>query len=383
MTGGDRPIRVAHVIRSLEFGGAEKMALALAAAQRAGGLVEPSIYCMAGGGPLEEEAAARELDWQEIGLGGVRWLTPMIRLRQALAAAGPAIVHTHNFLSHLHAAPAAGMLGIPVVHTKHGRAVSPGRLGATLRRRLYELSARIVAVSGETADELAAQSGIDRGRIAVVYNGIDTAALDPGSDPASAAAAKSAARRELGLPGDAVIVGAVSRLDPVKDHATMLRAFAAAAAGRPGARLCFVGDGPERAAIETLAAGLALGDRLVMPGFSEKVRSWLRAMDLFLQPSIREGLSLTILEAMAAGVPIVATPVGGTPEAIAGGETGTFVPVGDADALAGAIGRFLDDPAPFRLMAAAARERARRLFSLEGMTAAYETMYREILAAGR
>lgn len=372
----ERAIRVAHVIRSLEFGGAEKMVLALAGAQRAAGGVEPVLLCVARGGPLEEEAARRDLSWRVAGLGGVRWLSPVFRLRRLLAETAPDVVHTHNFLSHLHAAPAAGMLGIPVVHTKHGRAVNPGRLGAPLRRMLYERSARIVAVSAETAGRLAELSGIDRERIGVVYNGIDTGLLAPGD----AAAEKRAARRSLGLPEEAIVIGAVSRLDPVKDHPAMLRAFARATDGRPDALFVIVGDGPKRGAIEALAAELALGDRLVMAGFREDVRPWLRAMDLFLQPSFREGLSLTILEAAAAGVPIVATAVGGTPEIIEDGASGTLVPAGDDEALAGAIGRFLADPAPFERMAAAALERARRLFSIEGMTAAYEKLYREVLA---
>jgi glycosyltransferase involved in cell wall biosynthesis len=328
--------------------------------------------CLESLGPLRAEAERRGLSCTLVGSGGVRYLSAMRRFGGHFSRMRPHIVHTHNFVSHVHAAPAARLARVPVVHTKHGRALASFAWSKRLRRYLYHLADRIVVVSKETGESFLAKSGVDPARIVVIYNGIDTARfrnLD-----------RAGARRELGIAQESVVFGAVSRLDTVKDHPTMLRAFAKASKRRPNCVFVVVGDGPERGAIERLIAELGLEGSVKLTGFTDDVPRRLAAFDLFLQPSTEEGLSLTILEASAAGVPVVASAVGGTSEIIENGRTGTLVPAGDTDALAAALSGFIENPAPFREMARGARETVERRFSLAGMADAYEALYRSVLA---
>lgn len=367
----NRSIKVAHVLRSLEFGGAERLVIDLAGTQKASGRIAPELVCLESLGPLRGEAERRGLPCALIGSGGIRYLTGIGRMRSHFARTKPDIVHTHNFLSHVHAAPAARLAGIPVVHTKHGKAVTSFAWSKRFRRFLYELADRIVVVSRETGESFRAKSGVDEAKLVVIYNGIDTTRFT-GLD-------RSDARRSIGLDEGAIVFGSVSRLDPVKDHPTMLGAFRKAADRCPRCVFVIVGDGPERGAIERLIAELGLGGAVRIAGFTDDIPKYLAAFDLFLQPSTEEGLSLTILEAAAAGVPVVASSVGGTPEIIENGKTGTLIPARDVGALERAMCAFLENPAPFREMARRAREDVARRFSLAGMAAEYEALYRSVL----
>ena len=369
----NRPaIRVTHVVRSLEFGGAEKMVLRLAGLQKAAGTAEPRLVCVAGLGPLETEARGIGLEPELVGMRGIRFVSAIARISRVLRRERPDIVHTHNLVAHAHAAAAARMLGIPVVHTKHGRQVTSFGRPPGLRRLVYGLADRIAVVSSDTGESLLAKVSIDRRRLRIVYNGIDAAPYR--------AVDRVRAREDAGLGAYRFVAGSVSRLDPVKDHTTMLRAFAAATSGRDDCAFLIVGDGPERERIERAAAGLGIAGRVRMRGFTDDIPSMLACMDLFMQPSTEEGLSLTILEAAAAGVPVVSTAVGGTPEIIENGRSGTLIEPGDEAALAAAIDRFLVDPAPFAAMALRARRIIDERFSLERMNEAYDGIYRELLA---
>jgi glycosyltransferase involved in cell wall biosynthesis len=309
------------------------------------------------------------------GISGVKYLSGISRMKSHLRGAAPDIVHTHNFLAHAHGAPAAKSLHIPVIHTKHGRAVTSMSWAPALRRSLYNISDTIAVVSKETGEVFRERSGVDPGKIEVVYNGIDTRKFSSG-----------AGREGMTVPGleritgDMIVFGAVSRLDPVKDHAMMVRAFARVARGDDRCVLLVVGEGPERKSIESLASELGVTDRVIMPGFTGDVPAYLAAMDMYMQPSLEEGLSLTLLEAAASGVPVVVTPVGGNTEVVEDGVTGTFVRSGDWEGLAGVMKDFIEDPARFRQMAGWAREKVERTFSLESMEEAYRRLYRK--AAG-
>ncbi len=364
-------LRVMHVVRSLEFGGAEKMAVRLASLQKSSRTVEPSIVCMRSLGPLAVEAGKNGVLVELVGMGGVRYISPISRLAGMIRREKPDIVHTHNLVAHTHSAMAARLCGVPVVHTKHGRQLTSFSRAPWLRRYLYGVAARIAVVSGDTGESLSSKVRIDSSRMVVVYNGIDTSKF--------AKADRVRSREALGIPESAVVVGAVSRLDPVKDHSTMLKAFARIVGGGREHLFLIVGDGPERGRIEDLIGDLGIRDNVIMTGFNEDIPGMLAAMDIYMQPSIAEGLSLTILEAAAAGVPVVSTRVGGTPEIITDGENGVLIEPGDVDALAGVLRRFLEDRKPFEEMAKKARRRIKEVFSIEEMTRNYETIYRNVL----
>jgi glycosyltransferase involved in cell wall biosynthesis len=231
------------------------------------------------------------------------------------------------------------------------------------------------AVSEELRGYMRA-SGLPRGRLGVIHNGID-----PGPSPE--AAGRAAARARLGLWSDAFIVGTVARLDPVKDLETLLRGFATARASHPDARLVVVGDGTERAALERIAASLGLGGSVLFLGERHDVREILPAFDVFVNTSVTEGVSITILEAMAAGLPVVATAVGGTPEVIVDGQQGILVPARSPEKIGQAILELARNPALRQRLGTAGRRRVQDRFTVDRMVAEYMEVYRSCLGGIR
>ena len=367
----EKKLRVLHVLRSLDIGGAERLAVKLAALQKKSTAVEPSIACLVRLGQLQRAVEGAGLELFLIGTKGIRYISAMVRFGKLLAAIQPDIVHTHNFLSHVHTAPPARLAGVKIVHTKHGRAVTSFNRAPALRRWLYNLADRIVVVSRETGEAFVSKSGVKCSKIEVVHNGIDAdefSRID-----------RERARKTLGIDGDRVVFGSISRLDRVKDHRTMLEAFKQVVEARHDSLFLIVGDGPERQSIEGLINELSLGANVRLEGFTDRVALCLAAMDVFVQPSLEEGLSMTILEAMAAGKPVIATPVGGTPEAISDGESGMLVPVGDVDRLASAMLAYFTERARYEEIGRRARERVESEFSVKRMVSDYEKLYRQVI----
>ncbi len=301
----------------------------------------------------------------------------LIRLFRDLA---PAIVHTRN-LAALEAAVPAWLAGVPVrIHGEHGRDVGDldgsNRKYRTIRRLYRPFVNHYVAVSRDLADYLAGPIGVAPARIAQIYNGVDTARFAP---PPQARTA---------IPGcpftgsDLWLVGTVGRMQQVKDQVTLAEAFARACGRHPAGdrlRLVMVGDGPLRARVDSVLASAGLRDRAWLPGERSDVPDVLRGLDCFVLPSLAEGVSNTILEAMATGLPVVATRVGGNPELIDHEVTGRLVPAADSEAMASAILGYLDDPDVARQHARAARQAAVQRFSLDRMIRDYMSLYDRLL----
>jgi sugar transferase (PEP-CTERM/EpsH1 system associated) len=295
----------------------------------------------------------------------------------------PSVVHSRG-QSGLDALPPAWLAGVPArVHGEHGWDM--GNLDGQqwkprLLRRLHSpLVSRYVAVSRDLARFVVQDVGIDARRVRTISNGVDTERFAPGPIDA-----------DLGLPAawldDRIVrVGTVGRLQPVKDQATLIDAVALAIEREPALRerlrLIIVGDGPSRDALHGHVEARGIRAITHFTGASPRVAHWLRALDVFVLPSLNEGMSNTLLEAMASGCPTLATPVGGNVELVDDGRTGIFFPVGDAPALGQRLLAYARDPALRRAHGQAARERALRDFSLNAMVAAYRATYRELLAA--
>jgi glycosyltransferase involved in cell wall biosynthesis len=279
---------------------------------------------------------------------------------------GVDVVHTHNAYPHLYGTLAARLAGVPaVIHTRHGR-----RFGQTWRERLYfaaasRLANRVVAVSEDTGALCRRLGWLDDRKVARIYNGID---ID---------------RFAFRGPTDEPRAISVGRLSPEKDFATLLRAVALVVASKPDFRLLLVGDGPERAALERLSSELKLSDHVQFFGERNDVAELLsgRGVGFFVASSLTEGVSLTLLEAMAAGLPVVATNVGGNPEIVVPDETGLLVPSADPAALAEAMLWMSRDPFRRVQMGSAGRRRVERQFSVRGMIEQYEALYEELLSA--
>ncbi len=288
------------------------------------------------------------------------------------------IVHSHNWGTQIEALLAAALAGVPsVVHTQHGLEFGfvngPGPFRERLRNLAKRISTRrlrrIAAVSQEVREVILRDWKAPADRVALIHNGIRFP--DRGIDPAE----RIAGREALGIGPQEEAVIAVGILRPVKAFHVLLEAFSIHSTVPTSARLFIVGDGPLRAELEADAQKVGLGDRARFLGIRRDVETLLPLFDLYAMSSVSEGLSISILEAMAAGLPVVATRVGGNPEIVADGTTGLLVPPGDPRALADAIGYMLCSPARARAMGIEGRTRVRAHFSLGQMASAYERLY--------
>jgi glycosyltransferase involved in cell wall biosynthesis len=359
LTQEEGPLRIAHVVSSLMNGGMEHFVVRLADAQRRLGH-EATIVAIKPG-PLEEDARARGVPVTVLDGGGKE-----ARIRRAvahLATLRPEILHAHNTTS-LHYAVLGRLVG-------GGRIVLTDHAQVNRVPRAFEwyLTDAAVAVSRDTAGRSPANEVL--GEVRVLHNGIEV------QPPRRS---RTEVRAELGL-GDGMLAIHVARFVPLKAQDVIVRAAADLAARGVALTVIFVGDGPERAAVERLAVDLGLGpDRLRFLGFRTDVPDLLGASDVFLLPSRTEGLPLSMLEAMTHGMAIVATPVGGIPELCAHGKEALLVPVDDPAALAQALADLAPDAALRGRLGAAARARALADFSFSAMTEKYLALYREIAA---
>ncbi len=311
------------------------------------------------------------------------WLYP--RLFSLFRRMAPAIVHTRN-IAALEAQVPAWMAGVPVrIHSEHGRDVD--ELGGKQAR--YRMLRRLhrpfvqhhVALSRELADYLRLEVGVPDAALTELCNGVDTERFSP--------VAQGPAPID-GCPFDAArcfLVGTVGRMQTVKNQPLLAQAFARALAIAPdlrsSLRLALVGDGPLRAQCDTLLIEDGVRDLAWLPGERADVPAVMRGFSLFTLPSLTEGISNTILEAMACGLPVVATNVGGNASLVERGVTGELVPSGDVEALARQIVAAAHDPQKARRMGLAGRARVEQHFSLASMVAAYQRLYQTQLARTR
>ena len=352
------------MVTTLAIGGLEKVVLDLVR-----GRTQPDfdacLLCLDNAGVLEREFSTSGVPVEVIGTSGS---VPqrVWRLSRRLRTLAPDVVHTHNPQAHLHGAWAARLAGVPViVHTKHGRDHVARPALAALGRLATAWTASFVAVSDDAARVARDLEHVPPGKLLVFHNGID---LERFGDRL---------RRSARPLRQLVTVG---RLDPIKDQATLLRAVRVAADRIPEIRLDVVGDGPSRQDLEALRATLGLKDRVTFHGYHADVAPFLAAADAFVLSSISEGVSIALLEAMASGLPAIATDVGGNREVIVDGVTGVLTPAGSADTLAAAIVRLESDPGGLERMGRASRRRVEEEFNLQRVVARYEALYRRCLA---
>jgi glycosyltransferase involved in cell wall biosynthesis len=283
------------------------------------------------------------------------------------------VVHCHQYSPFVYGRLATlWNRQLRVVYTEHGRLsdAPPSWKRRLVNPVLSRFNGAIVAVSHELRSYmLEARFAADR--VDVIHNGIEPGVLPSAAD-------RQRARRSLGLADEAFVVTTVARLDPVKDFPTLLEAFALVRRKMPSAQLVIVGDGPERERLAARAARHDLAAAVHITGFRQDVRALLPAADVYVSSSISEGISITILEAMACGVAVVATAVGGTPEILPDG-TGVLVPSRDPQQMAAAILSLAADSRRRRALAAAARLQLETSFTIDRMVDDYARTYRRLL----
>lgn len=366
------PIEISHVVENLDRGGLERMVIDLIGAQRASGH-RCRVACLYEPGALAHELESQGVEVHACRKRGGADLGALRRLREWLRAAPGTVVHTHNANAHYHMV-AAG-LGLPLsrtINTRHGMgAAQPRSRGEWLYRRTMRRT-DIVAAVCEAARQRFAQQGVrPRERLLSVPNGIRVEAFAAASQER-----RLALRNVLGLGADVRIVASVGRLNPIKDQATLLRAFASAHAQSPDTALALVGDGALRENLRSQAVALGVADAVRFLGDRSDVRQLLQGFDLFVLSSLSEGYSMALLEACASALPIVATDVGGNREIVVDGRNGALVPAGNADALADAMCALLREPERAERMGLAGRDWALREASIETMAARYDLLYR-------
>jgi glycosyltransferase involved in cell wall biosynthesis len=367
-------LRVMQIVLSLDPGGTERLVIEIAKGLRP--TVEPFICCLDQAGAWAPELAADGIP--VTALGRRPGFHP--RLGQQIARLASAhragLLHCHHYSPFVYGQMAALVHpGLRVVFTEHGRLSDAP---PSLKRRLVNpvlgrLPAAIFAVSEDLRRHMIAE-GLPADRVRVVHNGISLGARPTSAD-------RDAARRSLGVDADSILIGTVGRLDPVKDLSTLLEALRILRSGRRNVRLVIVGDGPERARLEQQATRMGVGELVAFMGYRSDPRCLLPGFDMYVNSSTHEGISLTLLEAMAAALPIVATEVGGTPEVVVQDHTGLLVPARSPDRLAMAIEDLIRSPERRRAMSDRARARVEQQFSLQAMTKRYLDAYIRAAAA--
>jgi len=304
------------------------------------------------------------------------------KLWRLLMQLRPDIVHTRNFGALEGTLPAA-LAGVPVrVHGEHGRDIDDldGRNARRqIVRRLFKpFVHHYIAVSRDLESYLQQKVGVFPSRVAQIYNGVDSERFHPAGER----------REEVPCAGFAgpenFVIGTVGRMQDVKDPLTLARAFVRLMQGIPGAeqrlRLVMIGDGPLRERVRALLADAWVEQYAWLPGERNDVARIMRSFDLFVLPSLAEGISNTILEAMASGLPVLATAVGGNPELIEAGVTGTLVPRDDAESMARAMRAYAESAELCRSQGSNARRTVERRFGMEAMVNAYMAVYDQLLA---
>ncbi|MBI2298881.1 MAG: glycosyltransferase, partial [Armatimonadetes bacterium] len=323
---------VAQVVNSLGWGGLERVVLDLCRGlDRA--RYRPVVVSLSPDVPRRPEFTAAGVP---VFVEPQHGLDPRLpfRLAALFCRERVGLVHAHNFGRYFYAGPAARLARLPSLYTEHSNTLPSERALWLAQPALSRRADRVVCISGAGRGWLVARQGLAPERIEVVPNGIDVAYYASGE--------RAAARAELGLNDGMVAIGTAGRMVPVKDHALLLRAFTRLREGMPSARLVLAGDGPLREATEALARELGIASDTQFLGLRQDVPNVLAALDVFCLPSRSEGLPLAILEAMAAGLPVVATAVGGVVESVEA-RVGRLGPAGDAAALAAALAELACD----------------------------------------
>lgn len=355
-------MRVALVSHSLGWGGLERVLLDLARGlDRA--RFEPVCVSLtddqAMGGVFDEAGIERHV---VVG----RPVEVALRLRRWLRCQRIGLLHAHNFGRYFHGGPAALLAGIPSLYTEHSNLRPEERLLWRAQPAFSRLASVVIADAAGVREVLIAEHGLAPERVEVIYNGIDLAAY--GVMP------RAEARAALGLPAEARLLGTVARLVPIKHQALMLQALARI---RHSTHLVIAGDGPLRGELESLAASLGLAGRVRFLGRRDDVPTVLAALDGFVLTSLSEGLPISVIEAMAAGLPVVATAVGGLAELVESDRTGLLVPSGDVEALAAALNRL--DAETGAAWGQAGRAVAEARYSRQAMVEAYQAVYERCL----
>ncbi len=368
-------VRILHAVDSLASGGTEMVSAALI--ERTEGRFDHTVCALRGSGSAPDTMTRLTVPVTFLGKRQGHDWGLALRIARLCRRLRPQVVHARNW-GTIDAVIGARLAGVPVViHSEHGRDLSDldglHRTRLRVRRLLAPFIDTHVVVSAHLQRWMLDGVRARPEKVRVVRNGVDATRFKP-------LLQRERVRERHGYGAADVVFGCVGRLVPIKDHRGLLEAFHAVSMRHPHSRLILVGDGPERPALEDETRRRGLAERVRFVGQCDDVTPWLGIMDVFVHPSLMEGMSNAVLEAMAVALPVVATAVGGTPEIVEHDVTGLLVPAATPDALVGAMMGYCGNDSLRMAHGAAGRERAETDFPLMKMIAGYTDVYRDALA---
>jgi glycosyltransferase involved in cell wall biosynthesis len=369
-------IRIVHVIDNLQTGGTELNAV------RTAERLDPDRFdvrfmAVQPDGPLRERLDAAHIPVVPIPIRGLVSASAVragLQIRDLVRRDSIDVVHAHDPYANVLSAPWVRLAGRGSVIASHRWWRHVHRQRVRLANRLaYRFAHRVLANSKSVGELVVAEEGVPRSRLVVIPNFVDDAAFAPLSD-----ARRAQLRARMGLRDGDLAVGVVANLYPVKDHATLVRAAARLAVAWPNVRFVMVGEGDELADLRAQAHAAKVADRILTPGRIHHEPGLPGVFDVAVLTSREEGFPNYVVEAMAAGRPVVATRVGGVPDAVTDGETGFLIDVGDDEALARNLDRLLNESALRQQMGRAAVTRARANWHADAVMGSLVSLYEEL-----
>lgn len=355
-----RPLTVLTVITPSRYSGAERMSVYLAEGlQRRGHRV---VFAVKHNEQLMQELEQRGIEVHALPIAGKGNLMAPFLLAWFAESIGADLIHTHLSTASLWGSVAGKIARIPTIASVHA-----------LNVKTCYVYADLLATCSEGVRRHMIKQGIPGERIEVMYNGLNPHQFEE-------IPSERAVREEFGLPYDAPVIGEVAHLSPRKGQLVLLEAVALLAKRWPRLVCLLIGEGEDRATLERRVEELGIGEHVRLMGYRADARRLMQAMDVVALPSVAiEGLGIVLIEAAFLGKPVVGSDAPGIREALVDGRTGLLVPPGDSERLAGAIGEILSSPEMAVEMGARGRTRAQEMFSLDGMVARAEELYRKIL----
>jgi len=362
-------IRVLHLVTDLERGGAPLL-LSNLLPRLAGAGLEVSVSCLAAAGPVMDKLAQAGIEVWPLGARTVRDVQVLRRLARLLRRVEPAILHTWLMHSNVSGRLVGRLVGVRGIVSSICTAEHMARWHVLLENATCRLADCVVCNSESVRRFMIREGHLPADRLVTIYHGVDTKAI---------AAAEKADLKLLGVDAGGPVICFVGRLDPVKGLSYLLEALAEVRRTVP-AELVVAGDGPMLCRLRQLERRLNLAGSVHWLGFRDDVASIVKACEVFVSSSLQEGFGLATAEAMAAGVPVVATAVEGTVDLISDQREGLLVPPGSSHALAEGIVRLLTDPQLARRLADRARQTIHRCFDIEGMVERHLRLYERLLS---
>jgi glycosyltransferase involved in cell wall biosynthesis len=365
------PLRVVHVVLSLEVGGLERIVLDLISAGQARGQ-QVSVLCLERRGILAKDAESLGAYVACVDKESGLKLRLGRRIEPILNKLNPDVVHCHQVAATFYAGPPARRAGVPViVHTEHNNHYSRRFRTRILGRIACRFVDRFFCVSENIQDEVLRYKIAKPNKVQVVTNGIRLDHFEAAND--------LNLKKELGLQQGDLVIGTVARLCEQKRQDILINAFAKVHASRPNGRLLIVGDGHLKSELQQLVNRLKIGPYVHFAGYQPEPWRYLSVMDVFALSSAYEGMPLSILEAWACGLPVIASGVGGLPEMINGTDAGVLFPSGDIDALATKLIEFIDNETMRKEFGQRGRKIVHQSYSVERMADRYHEHYLQLL----